>query len=93
MLILANGEERAGVDLRAIITEAIAVRAALDGLHTRYPQFVVEQAAIAGALNPEVLSDPTQAEDRRRLHRAPPRSSSPRRPSGVGMASRRRTVA
>ena len=43
-------------------TEAIAVRAALDGLHTRYPQFVVEQAAIAGALNPEVLSDPTQAE-------------------------------
>jgi DNA gyrase subunit B len=62
VLILANGEERAGVDLRAIITEAIAVRAALDGLHTRYPQFVVEQAAIAGALNPEVLSDPTQAE-------------------------------
>ena len=62
VLILANGEERAGVDLRAIIDEAIAVRAALDGLHTRYPQFVVEQAAIAGALNPEVLSDPTQAE-------------------------------
>src|SRR6187200_1324763 len=54
VLILANGEERAGVDLKAIITEAIAVRAALDGLHSRYPQFVVEQAAIAGALNPEV---------------------------------------
>ncbi len=62
VLILANGEERAGVDLKAIITEAIAVRAALDGLHSRYPQFVVEQAAIAGALNPEVLSDPRQAE-------------------------------
>jgi DNA gyrase subunit B len=62
VLILANGEERAGVDLRAIITEAIAVRAALDGLHSRYPQFVVEQAAIAGALSPEVLSDPRQAE-------------------------------
>ncbi|HEX3216677.1 MAG TPA: DNA topoisomerase (ATP-hydrolyzing) subunit B [Aestuariivirgaceae bacterium] len=62
VLILANGEERAGVDLKAIITEAIAVRAALDGLHSRYPQFVVEQAAIAGALNPEVLSDARQAE-------------------------------
>ncbi len=62
VLILANGEERAGSDLKAIITEAIAVRAALDGLHTRYPQFVVEQAAIAGALSPEVLSDPKQAE-------------------------------
>jgi DNA gyrase subunit B len=62
VLILANGEERARADLKAIITEAIAVRAALDGLHTRYPQFVVEQAAIAGALSPEVLSDPKQAE-------------------------------
>jgi DNA gyrase subunit B len=62
VLILANGEERAGSDLKAIVTEAIAVRAALDGLHTRYPQFVVEQAAIAGALSPEVLSDPKQAE-------------------------------
>ena len=70
VLILANGEERAGVDLRAIITEAIAVRAALDGLHTRYPQFVVEQAAIAGALNPEVLSDPTQAETAAAISRA-----------------------
>jgi DNA gyrase subunit B len=62
VLILANGEERARSDLKAIVTEAIAVRAALDGLHTRYPQFVVEQAAIAGALSPEVLSDPKQAE-------------------------------
>ena len=92
VLILANGEERAGVDLRAIINEAIAVRAALDGLHSRYPQFVVEQAAIAGALNPEVLSNPTRP-------RPPPPTSpaasifSPRRPSGAGMASRRRTAA
>jgi len=62
VLILSNGEERARTDLKAIVTEAIAVRAALDGLHTRYPQFVVEQAAIAGALSPEVLSDPKQAE-------------------------------
>ncbi|MET0481495.1 MAG: DNA topoisomerase (ATP-hydrolyzing) subunit B [Aestuariivirgaceae bacterium] len=62
VLILANGEERARTDLKAIVSEAIAVRAALDGLHSRYPQFVVEQAAIAGALSPEVLSDPKQAE-------------------------------
>ena len=45
-----------------IVDEALAVRAALDALHSRYPAIVVEQAAIAGALNPEVLSDPKQAE-------------------------------
>ncbi len=33
------------------------MRAALDALHSRYSRIVIEQAAIAGALNPEVLSN------------------------------------
>jgi len=62
VLILANGEERAGPDLRAIVDEALSIRAAIEALHSRYPRFVIEQAAIAGALNPELLSDPERAQ-------------------------------
>jgi DNA gyrase subunit B len=61
-LVLADGTERAGADLRAIVEEALSVRAALDALHSRYPRALIEQAAIAGVLNPEVLSSPEQAE-------------------------------
>ena len=52
-LVLATGEERAGSDLRQIVEEALQVRAALDAIHSRYSRTVVEQAAIAGALNPK----------------------------------------
>jgi DNA gyrase subunit B len=58
---LADGSERAGADLRAIVEEALAVRAALDALHSRYPRPLIEQAAIAGVLNPEVLASAEQA--------------------------------
>jgi DNA gyrase subunit B len=57
VLVLATGEERAGSDLRALVDEALQVRQILDGLHSRYDRAVVEQAAIAGALNPELLSN------------------------------------
>ncbi len=60
-LVLANGSERAGADLRAIVEEALSIRAALDALHSRYSRAVIEQAAIAGALNPEVLSNSANA--------------------------------
>ncbi|MBM3519982.1 MAG: DNA gyrase subunit B, partial [Alphaproteobacteria bacterium] len=60
-LLLADGSERAGADLRAIVEEALATRQALDALHTRYSRAVIEQAAIAGALNPEVLSNAENA--------------------------------
>jgi DNA gyrase subunit B len=63
VLSLGNGQERAGADLRAIVDEAINVRAALDALHSRYSRSVIEQAAIAGALNPDVLSNPENAEE------------------------------
>ena len=36
--------------------------AALNGFPRHYPRFVLEQAAIAGAMNPEILSDAKKAE-------------------------------
>ena len=60
-LQLADGSARAGQDLRAIVEEALSVRAALDVLHARYPRPLIEQAAIAGVLNPEVLASAEQA--------------------------------
>jgi DNA gyrase subunit B len=56
-LALGSGEVRAGQDLRGAVEDALAVRSLINGLHTRYSRTVVEQAAIAGALNPAVLSD------------------------------------
>ena len=56
-LALTNGEVRTGQDLRAAVTDALGVRTLMDGLHTRYSRPVVEQAAIAGALNPDIFSD------------------------------------
>jgi DNA gyrase subunit B len=60
--VLGNGQVRAGSDLRAIVDEALSVRTAIDALHSRYSRAVIEQTAIAGALNPEVLSNPENAE-------------------------------
>ena len=62
-LKLSSGEVRAGQDLRAAVDDAIAVRQLINGLHTRYNRSVVEQAAIAGALNPAVFSDLGRAND------------------------------
>ena len=63
--VLVTGEraERAGNDLREIIESARSIGGILDGLHSRYPRFIIEQAAIAGVLNPEVLDDDKQAQD------------------------------
>ena len=58
VLSLADGSERSGVDLRSVVDEAVAVRSMINGLHSRYPVSIIEQAAIAGALNPEVISTP-----------------------------------
>ncbi len=57
VLRLANGEERAGADLAAIVVEARAAEAMLTALHSRYDRRLVEQAAIVGALNRESLTD------------------------------------
>jgi DNA gyrase subunit B len=57
VLRLASGEERARADLRKLVEEARLIRQILSGLHSRYNRKVIEQAAIAGVLNPGVTSD------------------------------------
>jgi len=57
VLKLANGEERAGGDLRRLLENARAVRNLLNGLHSRYNRKVIEQAAIAGVLTPRVTGN------------------------------------
>ena len=63
VLITADGVEHASQDLRGIIDSAIQVRSALESLHTRYSRNVVEQAAIAGAFNPEVIGSQQTANE------------------------------
>ena len=54
-LVLGNGEERAGPDLRDIVERARITSRLMDDMHSRYTRFVVEQAAIGDAFNPELL--------------------------------------
>ncbi len=61
-LTLADGSDRAGADLRAIVEEALSIRTVIESLHSRYPTMVIEQAAIAGALNPDVLVNTDNAQ-------------------------------
>ncbi len=63
VLTLADGEQRSGADLRSVVDDALAVRNLLDGLHTRYDRGVIEQAAIAGMLNAELMSDNAKAQE------------------------------
>jgi DNA gyrase subunit B len=56
VLQTGSGEERAGRDLRDIVTTARAIVSAMDGLHSRYNRGVVEQAAIGGAFDPALLN-------------------------------------
>jgi DNA gyrase subunit B len=63
VLKLASGEHRAGEDHRALVEQARTVRNLLNGLHSRYNRKVVEQAAIAGVLTPDVFGDPDKAQE------------------------------
>ena len=56
-LELSSGEVRAGQDILELIQDALRLRTLLDGLHSRYSRSIVEQAAIAGALNLELSHD------------------------------------
>ncbi len=62
-LELTGGEVRTGADLRSVVDSALKVRVLIAGLHSRYNKNVVEQAAIAGALNPELISDANLASE------------------------------
>ena len=60
-LSLSSGEVRASQDLRGVVQDALGIRTLINGLHSRYNRSVVEQAAIAGGLNPEIASDPSRS--------------------------------
>ncbi len=60
---LGTGEERKGLDLRALIDDARAIRNLLRNLHGRYNRSVVEQAAILGVLRPQIFGDPEAADE------------------------------
>jgi DNA gyrase subunit B len=62
VLRLGGGEVRAGKDLRDVAETARTIQGILDGLHSRYARFVVEQAAIAGGLDGRVLGQRDTAE-------------------------------
>ena len=62
VLTLASGEQRSGVDLGALVQQARKIKAILSALPAKYPQFIIEQTAIAGALSPDILSKPEMAE-------------------------------
>jgi DNA gyrase subunit B len=61
VLRLTNGEERAGVDLRKLVEDSRQIRNILSGLHSRYSRQVIEQAAILGVLNADIVADPKKA--------------------------------
>jgi DNA gyrase subunit B len=58
VLRLESGLEFQGEQLKSLADEARLVRQVLQSLHTRYDRRAVEQAAIAGALRPDVAEDP-----------------------------------
>jgi DNA gyrase subunit B len=63
VLVTGDNAERGAGDLRDIVETARRVAGILKGLHGRYPRFIVEQAAIAGALSPNVLKDGKKAQE------------------------------
>ncbi|HLJ20734.1 MAG TPA: DNA gyrase subunit B, partial [Stellaceae bacterium] len=57
----AAGDDRSGRDLQSLVDDARIIRSVLRNLHSRYNRKVVEQAAIAGVLRPEIFRDPANA--------------------------------
>jgi len=62
LLELAGGEMRSGEDLRQLAREAQILRQLFNGLHSRYDHKIVEQAAIAGALDAQKLASHQEAQ-------------------------------
>ena len=61
VLELQGGEARAGADLAKIIKDAREIDVLVKALTRRIDQRIVEQAAIAGALNTDILDNSDQA--------------------------------
>ncbi len=62
VLVLGDGNQRAGADLRGLVDEAREVGALVKALTRRVDRRIVEQAAIAGALNLDLLGDKQAAD-------------------------------
>ncbi len=60
-LELFDGTQVAGEDLRALVLRAAQTKSLIDAIPSRYYRPLVEQLAIAGALNNDVLADSEQA--------------------------------
>jgi DNA gyrase subunit B len=63
-LQLGTSEQRTGNDLRDIVEQARGIRRVIDDLHSRYSRFVVEQAAIGGAFEADLLLSAVAATER-----------------------------
>ena len=61
VLKLGRGDDRAGRDLAEIVSDARHFVNVLSAIHSRYNRSVVEQVAIAGALNPSILAETGKA--------------------------------
>jgi len=61
VLALHTGEVITGSDLDTLVDHARTAASALANFPRHYPRFVLEQAAISGALNPEILNDAHKA--------------------------------
>jgi DNA gyrase subunit B len=61
VLTLHSGETMSGAHLDELIAHARTAVAALNNFPRHYPRFVLEQAAISGAMNPDILSDAAKA--------------------------------
>jgi DNA gyrase subunit B len=62
VLTTHSGGQMAGEHLRELILKGRQVRQLLSRMTARVPTFLLEQVAIAGALNTETLADPAQAQ-------------------------------
>ena len=88
VLTMASGEQRSGADLVELVKQARAIRAILDTLPSRYPKFIIEQTAIAGALTPDIMSNPNWLSRARPISR-PASTACSTRWSAAGRAHRR----
>ncbi|MGF1445725.1 MAG: DNA topoisomerase (ATP-hydrolyzing) subunit B [Pikeienuella sp.] len=63
LLRLADGAEILGPDLQRLVNQARLLRRILAKFPTSIPRLLLEQAAIEGALNPDMLSRPALAQE------------------------------
>ena len=57
----ATGAVHSGADLLAIVRQARDIVHQIDSFNTRYSRSILEQMAIVGALDPDVVADPARA--------------------------------